>query len=150
MSILRRKRTLIDFEVQSSLLRRMAFQWLSFLLVNAIALFAWTYLLAGAENPLESHVTEFIQLYAPVLLISLALLPVYLLDAAKLSNRFAGPILRVRKALADAAAGSKVEPIKFRENDFWKSLAEDLNTVLKLDSKPATGTNTPRDAETVS
>jgi hypothetical protein len=133
MPILRRKRSFIDFEVQTSLLRRMTLQWISFLVVNAVALYCWTYLLSGAEAPLESHMTQFAQLYLPLLFVSLALLPVYLLDAAKLSNRFVGPIMRVRKTLADAAKGAQVAPLKFRENDFWRSMADDLNVALKLE-----------------
>lgn len=135
MKIPRRKRHFVDFEVQTSLLRRMALQWVLFLVVNAFALFAWSFLISGAENEVGGYVKQFLQLYMPVLVVSLALLPVFLLDAAKLSNRFVGPILRVRRALAQAAAGAEVKPIHFRENDFWRSLADDLNSVLKLDAK---------------
>jgi hypothetical protein len=129
----RRKRSFIDFEVQTSLLRRMTLQWISFLVVNAMALYFWTFLINGAEVPFEAHAVHFLQMYLPVLVVSLAMLPVFLLDAAKLSNRFVGPIMRVRKALAEAALGGPVQPIKFRENDFWKSLADDLNIALKLE-----------------
>ncbi len=132
MALLRRKRNLVDFEVQTSLLRRMALQWVLFLIVNALALYGWTFLVSGAEGQVGGHWTQFTQNYLPVLLVSLALLPVFLLDAAKLSNRFVGPILRVRRALAEAAAGKDIKPIHFRENDFWQSLADDLNSVLKL------------------
>jgi hypothetical protein len=139
MSILRRKRNLVDFEVQTSILRRMAIQWVLFLIVNALALYGWTFLLTGADDQLGNHLAYFVRLYLPVLIVSLAMLPVFLLDAAKLSNRFVGPILRVRRALAEAAAGGKVKPLKFRENDFWQSLANDMNIALKL---------TPESAET--
>ena len=135
MALLRRKRNLVDFEVQTSLLRRMALQWVMFLIINALALYGWTFLVTGAEDQVGSHMTQFLQLYLPVLLISLALLPVFLLDAAKLSNRFVGPILRVRRALADAATGKEFKPIQFRENDFWQSLADDLNSVLRRRSE---------------
>lgn len=146
MALLRRKRNLVDFEVQTSLLRRMVLQWVLFLIVNAIALYGWTFLIGGADEPVGGHMNQFVQLYLPVLLVSLALLPVFLLDAAKLSNRFVGPILRVRRALAEAAAGDSVKPLHFRENDFWRSLADDLNSVLKLKSEtstPAPETNAP-------
>jgi hypothetical protein len=73
---------------------------------------------------------DFLRTYVPVLIISLALLPVFLLDAAKLSNRFAGPMIRIRRALSSVLAGDKVEPVKFRENDFWRSLADDFNQAL--------------------
>jgi len=133
MALLRRKRNLVDFEVQTSLLRRMALQWVLFVVINALALYGWTFLLSGAEDQVGSHMAQFLQHYMPFLLVSLALLPVFLLDAAKLSNRFVGPILRVRRALAEAASGKELKPIVFRENDFWQSLADDLNCVLKLD-----------------
>lgn len=139
MALIRRKRNFVDFEVQISLLRRLALHWVSFLIVNALALYCWTYLIGGAEEAVGGHMTEFVQIYLPVLVVSLALLPVFLLDAAKLSNRFVGPIIRVRRALAESALGNKVKPLHFRENDFWRSLAEDLNNVLKLESNaPAT------------
>ena len=137
MSILRRKRNLVDFEVQSSILRRMTIQWVLFLIVNALALYGWTFLLTGADDQLGNHFAYFVRLYLPVLIVSLAMLPVFLLDAAKLSNRFVGPIMRVRRALAEAAAGGKVKPLKFRENDFWQSLADDMNVALKLSPESA-------------
>jgi len=139
MALLRRKRNFVDFEVQTILLRRMALQWVSFLAVNALALYCWTYLVSDAEESLGAHMTHFIQIYLPMLIVSAALLPVFLLDAAKLSNRFVGPILRVRRTLAEASKGGKVKPLRFRENDFWRSLADDLNSVLKLEADaPAT------------
>lgn len=143
MALLRRKRNFVDFEVQSSLLRRMAFQWISFLLVNSLALYCWTFLIGGGEETIGGHMTQFVRLYLPVLVVSLALLPVFLLDAAKLSNRFVGPILRVRRALAEVASGKKIKPLHFRENDFWRSLADDLNNVLKLEAEAPATEKTP-------
>ncbi len=144
MKIPRRKRNLVDFEVQSSLLRRLVVHWILSLLVNAIALYAWTFLLLGSDGALEDHVSYFAKLYFPVLVVSLALFPVFLLHASKLSNRFVGPIVRVRQTLAAAAKGDDVPPLKFRENDFWSTLAEDLNTALKLEGKVAAPTSTPK------
>ncbi len=125
---------LVDFEVQTSLLRKIAIHWTLLLIANAIGLFAWTCLMNAPVDSWSTVTTQFVQSYAPVLLISLALLPVFLLDAAKLSNRFAGPMVRIRRALTSVLAGDKVEPVKFRENDFWRSLAEDFNKALTLRS----------------
>ncbi len=36
---------------------------------------------------------------------------VFLLDAAKLSNRFAGPMVRIRRALAAVVAGDQVHRV---------------------------------------
>lgn len=75
---------------------------------------------------------QFAKQFAPVLIVSLALLPVFLLDAARLSNRFSGPILRVRRTLAAIAVGEETQPLHFRQNDFWKSLAVDFNKAFAL------------------
>ena len=63
----------------------------------------------------------------PFVLVSLALVPVFIWDSFKLSNRFAGPIVQVRRALAQIADGQTPKAIEFRQGDFWKSLANDLN-----------------------
>lgn len=136
----RRRRNFIDFEVQTSLLRRMGAQWTVFLIANALGLYCWTFLINGAEGSIENHGAYFLRLYMPVLLVSLVLLPIFLMDAAKLSNRFVGPIMRVRQTLSALVSGEEAQPLKFRENDFWRSLAEDFNKVLKLNeqTKPST------------
>lgn len=127
----RRGRMLVDFEVQTSLLRKIAAHWALLLLANSLGLFCWTALMNAPVESWSELTLNFIRSYIPVLIISLALLPVFLLDAAKLSNRFAGPMVRIRRALTSVLAGDKVEPVKFRENDFWRSLAEDFNQALK-------------------
>ena len=127
----RRGRMLVDFEVQTSLLRKIAAHWALLLVANTIGLFCWTALMNAPVESWSDLIMDFVRSYIPVLLISLALLPVFLLDAAKLSNRFAGPMVRIRRALSAVLAGDKVEPVKFRENDFWRSLAEDFNKALK-------------------
>lgn len=127
----RRGRMLVDFEVQTSLLRKIATHWALLLLANTIGLFCWTALMNAPVESWSELTLGFFRTYVPVVIISLALLPVFLLDAAKLSNRFAGPMVRIRRALSAVLAGDKVEPVKFRENDFWRSLAEDFNQALK-------------------
>ncbi len=150
----RRKRWLIDFEVQYSLLRKIAGHWVLFLLANAIAMFFWIRLF---DNPLGSwneSFSKFLTNYFPMIVVSIALLPVFLLDTMKLSNRFSGPILRVRQAIAMAATGKKIEPIQFRNGDFWQSLASDFNLAFcesrvenseppAGDSKPVSSTTYP-------
>ncbi len=126
----RRGRMLVDFEVQTSLLRKIATHWALLMVANSIGLFCWTALMNAPVESWTELIMQFVRSYVPVLIISLALLPVFLLDAAKLSNRFAGPMVRIRRALTAVLAGDKVEPVKFRENDFWRSLADDFNQAL--------------------
>ena len=123
----RRNQNLIDREVQLALLRRMCCQWLLFVLANIVALIAWT---VTTEQPMHSQYETMLlvaQRLAPFVLVSLALAPVFFWDTLKLTNRFAGPIVRVRRALLQIADGKQPEEMEFRNGDYWRSLANDLN-----------------------
>ncbi len=128
----RRSQNVIDFEVQVSLLRKIAAHWVFFIVANAIALMIWTRLISDPLGTWQSSWSNFINQFAPMLVVSLVLLPVFLLDAARLSNRFTGPILRLRRTLAEIVAGRNPSPIVFRQSDFWKSLATDFNAAFAL------------------
>ena len=41
----------------------------------------------------------------------------------------AGPLVRLRRSMRALARGEHVEPIKFREGDFWQEFAEEFNAV---------------------
>jgi len=58
------------------------------------------------------------------------LLPVFVLDAIKLSHRFAGPIYRLRYTIRKIAHGDPAPRLKFRDFDFWQGLAEDFNRMV--------------------
>ncbi len=131
----RRARTLVDFEVQTSLLRKVSIHWILLMIANATALFMWTALMNAPIHSWSELTFEFFKLYTPLLLVSIALLPVFLLDTAKLSNRFAGPMIRIRRTLTALVNGEKVAPVKFRENDFWRELADEFNQALQIQAQ---------------
>ncbi len=135
----RRLQKYVDREVQSSLLRRLSVHWVLFMVANVMAITLWTKLVDTPMDPWSDTFTLSWQRLIPFALVSLALTPVFVWDAIKLSNRFAGPIVRVRHALAQIADGHSPKPIEFRNGDFWKSLAIDLNRAFakNLVSKPA-------------
>jgi hypothetical protein len=58
-------------------------------------------------------------------------MPMFLRDTMKLSNRFAGPMFRLRTSLRGLVSGEQHLPIKFREEDFWQEAARDFNQVLE-------------------
>ena len=66
------------------------------------------------------------------LLIAFALLPVFVYDVIKMSNRFAGPISRLRVTLTDIADGKDVKPLNFREGDFWNEISVKFNKAFEL------------------
>lgn len=128
----RRKTNLVDPETQISLLKRISIHWVSFIAANTVALFFWHKMFEA--DPAQSWgqmVFPFLQTYAPFFLISAALLPIFLRDTLKLSNRFAGPIQRLRRGMAALAEGSHVKPISFRKGDFMQGIATDFNQVIQ-------------------
>lgn len=62
-------------------------------------------------------------------LIMLALFPAFALDTIRFSNRFVGPITRLRRYMRDLVAGDKVGKLAFRDNDFWTEVAEEFNLI---------------------
>lgn len=126
----RRQRVYVDSEVQGSLLRRLVLHWVVLLSANSLALLIWLRLFERPEGAWDQTAGECFQRYLPFLVISIALLPAFLRDTLKLTNRFAGPALRFRRALSAAAAGMPVEPLSFRKDDFWQQMADDFNRLL--------------------
>jgi signal transduction histidine kinase len=68
--------------------------------------------------------------FRPVFLAAFLLLPLVIFDIIRFSNRFVGPILRLRRSMRQLARGEHVEPIKFRGTDFWQDFADEFNAVL--------------------
>ena len=59
------------------------------------------------------------------------LLPSFIYDAVKLSNRFAGPMVRLKNELGKAADSGELKEISFREGDFWAEIAESYNSMIR-------------------
>jgi hypothetical protein len=83
------------------------------------------------------------RMFWPVFFASALVLPLLLADVLRVSNRFAGPMYRLRNALRDLADGKAVTPVKFREGDFWCNMADEFNRVLERmkDLEPAKRTD---------
>lgn len=113
-------------------MRKLACHWLIFLGTALFVLSAWQLLLSGDPlNPFSDGMREAWLQMAPLFLVLLALLPVFIWDTVKFSNHFAGPMLRLRRAIRALADGEKVQPLKFRNGDFWIPVADDFNAMLK-------------------
>lgn len=141
-----RKRLFVDREVQSALARRIAMHWLVFVIVTFVLI---GFLQVCVETPslLPSVILKtFLANNAMALLVSFALLPVFVYDLIQVSNRFAGPMMRLRSALADLASGKQIKPLNFREGDFWGEVASDFNKAFDL--KSATQSETATDENT--
>lgn len=127
---IKRRKALVDPEVQGGILRKIAIHWIVFFVCNAMALMIWIRLFEQPDADWGQTLSDTIRRFLPFFIITLALIPAFVWDTLKLTNRFAGPILRLRGALSDARAGRAVAPLHFRTNDYWQEIAENFNSVL--------------------
>lgn len=130
-STIKRRTALVDPEVQGGILRKIAFHWVAFFVCNAMALMIWIRLFEQPDADWGQTFSDALRRFLPFFVITLALIPAFVWDTLKLTNRFAGPIRRLRSALQDASEGRAVAPLSFRSNDYWKEIASNFNDVMK-------------------
>jgi hypothetical protein len=118
----------VDYRVQGALIVRVVLYWLICLATMAFLLLGWG-MISGPARPLNGHLNELWALYGPAAVASLLVLPAVIFDLVRLSNRFAGPMFRLRRSMHDLAQGKPVAAVRFRRSDFWQEFADDFNTV---------------------
>ena len=148
MSNNRRKKFYVDPAVQGALVARAAQYWLySVAAVGTLTMLGWIFVSPGlhvlvASPPLASMV---IQMVAIAVISAFLLLPFVLMDVSRHSNRFAGPMVRLRRSMEQLADGEAVEPIRFRDEDYWQDFATAFNRILARVNGASDGaTSTPQ------
>ncbi|GAA4469358.1 hypothetical protein GCM10023156_61270 [Novipirellula rosea] len=126
----KRTRFLVDPKVQWSIAARVAGHWAIFLMCLVSINVCVRVFAAVIHQPLWDALQSALVAQAPIVVVMFVLLPVFLRDTLVMSNRFAGPMYRLRTALAALAGGESIKAIKFRTGDFWLSAADDFNLVL--------------------
>lgn len=126
---IKRRRLFIDPQVQGALVRHIVVYWLACMVALFVVLWWWSVFMLP-DRPILSHMDKVWPIYGPVLVTSLLILPLALVDTIRLSNRFAGPMVRMRRAMRFLSEDRKVYPIHFRDNDFWNDFADDFNQML--------------------
>jgi len=128
MNAFRRRILLIDPKVQGALAMRVVGYWLFALLTTWFFLVLWN-VWSGPARPFNVVFDEVYQHFAAAAVISLMVLPIVVMDVLRVSNRFAGPVYRLKRSLRELAEGKEVPPLTLREGDFWQETAADLNRV---------------------
>jgi hypothetical protein len=129
MSTEKRKRLFVDSKIQGALVLRVTEYWISCLLVIAAMLVVWR-IFTNPPRLMHTHFIDILFDYGPAVVMSLLLLPLAILDVLRLSSRFVGSFLRLRRAMHQLAQGEHVGLIGFRKGDFWQEFAEDFNAVV--------------------
>lgn len=142
-----RKTKVVNVQVQWTLAARVMLHFFVFVCVGAALGLINQFL----SNPLASatdHLAAFWRQSKPLLLALLCLVPIFVRDTLKLTNRIAGPIYNLHRTCEQLAAGDpNVRPLQFRNGDMWADLPEKFNGMVeKLKSSD---NSPPRYADTV-
>jgi len=121
-----RKQNFIDGHVQGALLRRIVLHWIAFFVVAAVSIILLQALLGDPTQSITQRMQKETGNFTFMGIVMLALFPAFMLDTIRFSNRFVGPIARVRRHLRQLGKGN-IERCSFRANDFWSELAGEFN-----------------------
>jgi len=124
-----RKQLFVDPKVQGALVGRAVLYWVVCIITITLMLLCWR-IVTGAARPIYTHFSDMWFFYGPAIVASFVLLPLIVVDIVRLSNRFTGPMLRLRRSMRALARGEHVEPIEFRDTDFWQDFADEFNQLL--------------------
>ena len=125
-----RHHSYVDPEVQGALARRLVLHWAIFIIAATMLIFGMTWL-SDPFLPASTHFQRTMADYGPALLTLVCLAPIFVFDAVRLSNRFTGPMLRLKNATKALASGETPDRIQLREDDFWQEVAADFNRVIE-------------------
>jgi len=125
-----RKKLFVDSKVQGALVWRVVLYWVICLVTITLMLLCWR-ILTGPARLFYTHFDEMWYHFGPALVASFLLLPLVILDIVRLSNRFAGPLFRLRRSMRALARGEHVAPLKFRDGDFWQEIANEFNAIAE-------------------
>ena len=124
-----RRQHWVDSRVQGNLVRRILVHWCAFFMVTLMCVSVMQILLGDPDKTMAQRLGSPGSDLMLIGVIMLALFPAFALDTVRFSNRFVGPIARLRRYMRDLVAGEKVEPLYFRDNDFWSEVAGEFNAI---------------------
>ena len=131
MSNKKRTTFLVDPVVQWAIGRRVILHWILFGVCLITANVMLRTIVTMTELPFAEAIRVAATQQISVIVVMAMMLPMFVLDTMKLSNRFAGPMYRIRNALVQLPTGEPMKTLTFRAGDFWADVAEDFNRVAQ-------------------
>ncbi len=141
----RRSKKFIDRKVQGHLVLGLASHWLLYFMMVLFSVPMWHMItVAGFTKPFPKVLADSWTQMVPVFVFLAAVLPIFIWETIKFSNRFVGPIYRLHQAIRKIAAGEEFSPVHFRKGDFWHELADDFNAMIdRLSDHKAASSSRP-------
>ena len=130
---LKRRQHYVDSHVQGSLLRRILVHWALFFVIACLAVVVMQALMGDPNLPMMDRIRNEAGEFVFLGIILLSLFPAFMLDTIRFSNRFVGPVARLRRVLRELGSEKEdIEVVKFRDSDFWADVADEFNKVSEL------------------
>jgi nitrogen fixation/metabolism regulation signal transduction histidine kinase len=85
----------------------------------------------GAQDSMGACAVKMWERFGPALVVLLSLLPAIVYDSIRISNRFIGPLIRLRTAMQEVAQDETMEPLRCRRNDFAEDFFIAFNEMLE-------------------
>jgi len=129
-----RKRLFVDRKVQGALVMQVVRYWLLALLtVGGLMFLGWVCMGSGLQGVVTSSdsLKDVMPLISIGVVASAMVMLVLVADLIRVSNRFAGPLVRLNKHMEEAFATGELKPVSFRDNDYWQELADNYNNLIK-------------------
>jgi hypothetical protein len=146
-----RKRLWIKPAFQGRLLLQMSSYFLLYLLIIGLLGFLLFLYEALVTKQLKGGSTLYLAYFAqlrPLLIASVILLPYFIYDLIKFSNRVAGPLHRVQMVMREMAEGNTVQEFQPRKHDLMPEFFADFNVLVRAcNSRIAAETNAPSPSE---
>ena len=113
----KRRHHFSDLAVQGTLLLHVVGHWLLFL-VTAVVFLLFIEMISGDPRQVWSNLARR---HGPTALAMVVLGPIFLRDLVKLSNRFTGPVVRLRRAMHELATRRR----NWCNRECWESMLDE-------------------------
>lgn len=134
---LKRKKFFINPRVQGLVLRRCAVFWFVYHFLMLHTLFGVEFMKYQLSIMNGGNVVNFLNLYSgflskysPLVITSLAMLPVVAIDVLKMSHRIVGPLIPFQRAMQRLRNGEQVDEVQIRNGDLLVEFQQDFNEFL--------------------
>lgn len=145
-----RRHYFVDRQVQGKLLGQLVNCWaVSLLSAGGLTVAGWIFVspgISGFVGP-NSFMTKILPMVLVGLIASTLTLPVMLWKMVHVTHRFAGPMVRFKRHLREAADTGQLVPLHFRDEDEWQELAESYNELVTRIQAERLGSPQPGDVQ---
>ncbi len=121
-----RKKLYVNRQVQGALILRSVLHWYFYMCAILLTVVVFTVIRDPSQLAIKLVFKSFIY-FSPAIIASVVLLPFFIYDILKASNKVAGPIHRLRHEMKKVTSGENIKALRFCDGDHWADLAEEFN-----------------------